>query len=29
MTVRYDEFTVEWLGYATARLEAAGGPVVY
>ncbi|MFD1569869.1 MBL fold metallo-hydrolase [Halorubrum laminariae] len=22
MTVRYDEFTVEWLGYATARLEA-------
>ena len=29
MTVRYDEFTVEWLGYATARLEPAGGPVAY
>ncbi|WP_049984213.1 MBL fold metallo-hydrolase [Halorubrum sp. BV1] len=29
MTVRYDEFTVEWLGYATARLEPADGPVAY
>lgn len=29
MTVRYDELTVEWLGYATARLAAEGGPVVY
>ncbi|ELZ48125.1 hypothetical protein C464_07685, partial [Halorubrum coriense DSM 10284] len=29
MTVRYEEFSVEWLGYATARLETAGGPVVY
>ena len=29
MTVRYGEFTVEGLGYATARLEAEGGPVAY
>ena len=29
MTVRYDDFTVEWLGYATARLEPANGPVAY
>ena len=28
MTVRYDDLTVEWLGYATARVED-GGPVVY
>ena len=29
MTVRYDDFSVEWLGYATARLEPANGPVAY
>ena len=29
MTVRYDDFTVEWLGYATARLAPEDGPVVY
>lgn len=29
MTVRYDDFSVEWLGYATARLEPEGGPVAY
>ena len=29
MTVRYDEFTVEWLGYATARVSVADGPIVY
>ena len=29
MTVRYDALTVEWLGYATARLAVDGGPVVY
>ena len=29
MTVRYDDVTVEWLGYATTRLEAEGGPVAY
>ncbi|WP_418282175.1 MBL fold metallo-hydrolase [Halorubrum sp. DTA98] len=29
MTVRYDDLTVEWLGYATARIETAGGFVAY
>ncbi|MDZ5810079.1 MBL fold metallo-hydrolase, partial [Halorubrum sp. AD140] len=29
MTVHYDGFAVEWLGYATARLEPASGPVAY
>ena len=29
MTVRYDDFSVEWLGYATARLEPENGPVAY
>jgi len=29
MTVRYDDFTVEWLGYATTRLQPADGPVAY
>ena len=29
MTVRHDELTVEWLGYATVRLESADGTVVY
>lgn len=29
MTVRYDGMTVEWLGYATARIETAGGVVAY
>ncbi|OSP07294.1 hydrolase [Halorubrum ezzemoulense DSM 17463] len=29
MTVCYEEFSVEWLGYATARLETDGGPVAY
>ena len=29
MAVRYDDLTVEWLGYATARLAVDGGPVVY
>lgn len=29
MTVRYDDITVTWLGYATARLEPDDGPVVY
>ena len=29
MTVRYEELSVEWLGYATARLETDGGSVVY
>ncbi|TKX86522.1 MBL fold metallo-hydrolase, partial [Halorubrum sp. SS5] len=29
MTVRFEELTVEWLGYATARLETDGGPVAY
>ena len=29
MTVRYEELTLEWLGYATARLETDDGPVVY
>ncbi|MDV7348624.1 MBL fold metallo-hydrolase [Halorubrum distributum] len=29
MTVRYEEFSVEWLGYATARLETDAGPVAY
>jgi L-ascorbate metabolism protein UlaG (beta-lactamase superfamily) len=29
MTVRHDDLTVEWLGYATARLETTDGTVVY
>lgn len=29
MTVRYCGTTVEWLGYATARIEGPGGSVVY
>jgi len=29
MTVRFEEFTVEWLGYATARLSSDAGPVAY
>ena len=29
MTVRYDDLSVEWLGYATARVSAADEPVVY
>ncbi|EMA69512.1 hypothetical protein C461_02751 [Halorubrum aidingense JCM 13560] len=29
MTVRYDDISVEWLGYATARLEAEDGPIAY
>ena len=29
MTVRYDDFAVEWLGYATARLAPEDGPVAY
>ncbi|GAB6878030.1 MBL fold metallo-hydrolase [Halorubrum gandharaense] len=29
MTVHTDDLTVEWLGYATARVETTGGPVVY
>jgi L-ascorbate metabolism protein UlaG (beta-lactamase superfamily) len=29
MTVRYDDFAVEWLGYATARLAPDDGPVAY
>ncbi|WP_123620026.1 MBL fold metallo-hydrolase [Halorubrum sp. CSM-61] len=29
MTVNYDGFSVEWLGYATARLEPEDGPVAY
>ncbi len=29
MTVEYDDLTVEWLGYATARLAIEGGPIVY
>ncbi|WP_280536516.1 MBL fold metallo-hydrolase [Halopenitus sp. POP-27] len=29
MTVRYGDLTVEWLGYATARLETADGLVTY
>jgi len=29
MTVRHDDLTVEWLGYATARLETADGFVAY
>jgi len=29
MTVRHDNLTVDWLGYATARLESTTGTVVY
>ena len=29
MTVRYDTVSIEWLGYATARVTTADGPVVY
>lgn len=29
MTVRFDPLTVDWLGYATARLESQTGAVVY
>jgi L-ascorbate metabolism protein UlaG (beta-lactamase superfamily) len=29
MTVRHDGLTVEWLGYATARIESPDGEVVY
>ncbi|GAB3037809.1 MBL fold metallo-hydrolase [Natronobiforma cellulositropha] len=29
MTVRFDPLTVDWLGYATVRLEAQTGAVVY
>ena len=29
MTVRHDTLTVDWLGYATARLESTAGTVVY
>lgn len=29
MTVRMRDLTVEWLGYATARLQRGAGPVVY
>jgi len=29
MTVRHDNLTVDWLGYATARLESTAGTVVY
>lgn len=29
MTVRFDELTVDWLGYATARLQTPASPVVY
>ncbi|MFA9515944.1 MBL fold metallo-hydrolase [Halopenitus sp. H-Gu1] len=29
MTVRHDDLTVEWLGYATARLETTDGVVAY
>jgi len=29
MTVRYGSLTVDWLGYATARLESTAGTVVY
>ncbi len=29
MTVRYDGFTVDWLGYATARVETPDGYVCY
>ncbi|MFC4552728.1 MULTISPECIES: MBL fold metallo-hydrolase [Halorussus] len=29
MTIRHDGLLVDWLGYATLRIEAPGGPVVY
>ncbi len=29
MTVQYDDLTVEWLGYATARVVTGDGPTVY
>lgn len=29
MTVKYGDLSVEWLGYATARVSVDGGPVVY
>ncbi|SNR63868.1 MBL fold metallo-hydrolase [Halorubrum vacuolatum] len=29
MTVRYDGFRIDWLGYATARIETAGGFTTY
>jgi L-ascorbate metabolism protein UlaG (beta-lactamase superfamily) len=29
MTVSYGDLTIDWLGYATARIEAADGTVVY
>lgn len=29
MTVTYDSLDIDWLGYATARIEADGGPVIY
>jgi len=29
MTVRYGDLTVEWLGYATARVSVTDGPTVY
>ncbi|MFB6138691.1 MAG: MBL fold metallo-hydrolase [Halobacteriaceae archaeon] len=29
MTVRHDDCTVTWLGYATARVTVDGGPTVY
>lgn len=29
MTVRHDGLTIDWLGYATARIEAPDGTVVY
>jgi L-ascorbate metabolism protein UlaG (beta-lactamase superfamily) len=29
MTVRHDNLTAEWLGYATARIESEDGTVVY
>ena len=29
MTVRHDNVTAEWLGYATLRIESEDGPVVY
>jgi L-ascorbate metabolism protein UlaG (beta-lactamase superfamily) len=29
MTVQFDDLRLDWLGYATVRLEAPDGPVVY
>lgn len=29
MTVRFDDVELDWLGYATAKVQVDGGPVVY